>query len=290
MQLLNYLPRYLRKHKVLSTLVYLGIQKNYIPITFNKDSRAYIDLNDPEPRNVFIKGEFEPDFFKIAEIFLLRNGTFFDVGANVGFCTFGLTKKKPAAAYHLFEANPLMLNLLKKSIKMHKKQSITLENCCVSNKKGKILFQLNSGQSGQSHVSNNQGRGIEVNAITLDDYCVTNEIKFVHFAKLDIEGHELAALQGWEKMLSHNNIGAILIEIIPENQKRYNLQTSSPLSFLESKGYELFAFKTEDQKALKLPSMYKNFYQSKLKVSKIIAKKYPNDYATDILAVKPNLS
>ena len=212
MQLLNYLPRYLRKHKVLSTLVYLGIQKNYIPITFNKDSRAYIDLNDPEPRNVFIKGEFEPDFFKIAEIFLLRNGTFFDVGANVGFCTFGLTKKKPAAAYHLFEANPLMLNLLKKSIKMHKKQSITLENCCVSNKKGKILFQLNSGQSGQSHVSNNQGRGIEVNAITLDDYCVTNEIKFVHFAKLDIEGHEFRILPTFndEQM---NKFKQIVLEI-----------------------------------------------------------------------------
>jgi predicted membrane-bound spermidine synthase len=44
-------------------------------IEFNNDARAYVDLRDPEARNVFLKRSFEPDFFRIARAVLFDGGS-----------------------------------------------------------------------------------------------------------------------------------------------------------------------------------------------------------------------
>ena len=36
-------------------------------IKFNNTAKTIIDLTDPEPRNVFIKQEFDPSFFHLAK-------------------------------------------------------------------------------------------------------------------------------------------------------------------------------------------------------------------------------
>lgn len=46
----------------------------------------------------------------------------------------------------------------------------------------------------------------------IDDYCSEQKIKFIDLLKLDIEGNELNALIGAEKMLEESRIGAIQIE------------------------------------------------------------------------------
>ena len=72
---------------------------------------------------------------------------------------------------------------------------------------------------GQSHVSPIQSQGIEIPNLVLDDYCDQHQIDCRDFAKMDIEGHELPALQGWQKNLSDHRVKAVYVEIIPENQK-----------------------------------------------------------------------
>ena len=114
MQLLHWLPRFFHRHKSIDFLCKAGLQEKISEINFNNGSRAIVDLSDPEPRNVFIKREFEPDFFHVAKSFLRKDGTFFDLGANVGFCTFGLCFDRPKASYHLFEANAKLITLLEK--------------------------------------------------------------------------------------------------------------------------------------------------------------------------------
>ena len=58
---------------------------------------------------------------------------------------------------------------------------------------------MEANQSGQSHVCPTQGKGIEIPNLVLDDYCDQNQINCIDFAKIDIEGHELPALQGWQR-------------------------------------------------------------------------------------------
>ena len=285
MQLLHWLPKFLVRHKIIDFLCSVGLQERVIKINFNNGSMAMIDLSDPEPRNIFIRGEFEPHFFRIANAFIPESGIFFDLGANVGFCSFGLVPSRPKARFHLFEASPQMINLLNQSIDLHKIHSFSLTQCCLSNKEGNTSFHLSVKQSGQSHVATSCEQGTDISNLLLDQYCEDHKIKHIDFAKLDVEGQEVPTLKGWRTSLSQQNIKAIYIEIIPENQARYGYETNSPLVLLESFGYKLFICKPEDFKVFgnKLEAL--TFEGGTISVSSFSAKDYPPSFATDVLAI-----
>ena len=54
MQLARYLPNFLR-HKVIRFLVRFGFQERITKLEFNFSAKAFIDLNDPEPRNILLR-------------------------------------------------------------------------------------------------------------------------------------------------------------------------------------------------------------------------------------------
>jgi hypothetical protein len=51
-----------------------------------------------------------------------------------------------------------------------------------------------------------------VECVTLDDFADANSITSIAYAKIDIEGHELFALQGARRLLEGRRIGAIRFE------------------------------------------------------------------------------
>jgi len=256
-------------------------------INFNGNARAVVNLTDPEPRNVFLQSVFEADFFHVAKSFLRKDGTFFDLGTNVGFCTFGLVPDRPTSSYHLFEANPHLIKLLEQSIDLHPNQEFTLNHVCISDSTGKTRFQLEQNQSGQSHVSTKEGSGIEIRNLLLDEYCDNKGTDSVDFAKIDLEGHELPALQGWRNCLSEHKVKAIYIEIMPENQARYGRSANAPLAYLESLGYELYLCKEEDFGVFGNSPNEISLEQGSLPLSRFRAEEYPEDFATDALALAP---
>ncbi len=288
MHLVDHLPNFLLRHRIIEVLCKLGLQHRICRINFNENAVSYIDLMDPEPRNAFIKSSFEPDFFELAKSFLSDDdGIFFDLGANVGFCSFGLLPFKPKCNYHLFEANPKIIELLRHSIEYHSSSNISLTHACVTAENGSCKFYLCNEQSGQSHVSTVEESGISIPSITLDGYCIANNISKIDFAKIDLEGHELSALKGWETCLKNHIVKAIYIEIMEENQKRYGYKTNEPLIFLESLGYELFLCKKDDFADFGEPSKEYKFESSKLILSKFQARDFPRNFATDVLALTP---
>ena len=286
MQLLQWLPRFLHRHKCIEILCKLGLQKHIQRIEFNYGSQAIINLSDPEPRNVFIKSEFEPHFFEIAKSFLPKDGFFFDLGANVGFCSFGLIPSRSSANFHLFEASPKMIELLTQSIDLHHHFSFKLNHACISGNDGETNFHIRTDQSGQSHVATQEEEGIKVPNLLLDQYCSKNRISQVDFAKIDLEGHEVPALKGWRAFLGKQNTKALYIEIIPENQARYGYKPNEPLVFLESLGYVLFLCKPDDFGNFGEPTKLMECLDGKsIEVSKFKANEYPSDFSTDVLAL-----
>ena len=74
---------------------------------------------------------------------------------------------------------------------------------------------------------------------------------------------------------------------MPENQKRYSLKTNAPLKYLESFGYELYLCKNEDFASFaEKPKKYE-FRTRELVLSKFNASDFPEDFATDVLALVP---
>jgi FkbM family methyltransferase len=287
MNILNYTPKFLLKHKFINFICKLKLQERHTKCSFNFNSSAYIDLLDPEPRNIYIKKVFEPFFYKIALCFLPKSGIFFDIGANMGFCSFGLIKQRPEVNYHLFEANQQLVNLISRSKELpENNKSMIFNNFgCLSDKSGFSNFSIDNNQLGQSHTSSDSEIGIQTPNIVLDEYCLSNHISYVDFAKLDIEGQEFPAIKGWKKYLSKKSVHSIFMECFPRNVSRYGIDIREPLNYLEDFGYTLYLCKKQDFCNFADKPTLKKFPHGILPVAKFNAKDYPPDFSTEVLAV-----
>ena len=148
---------------------------------------------------------------------------------------------------------------------------------------------MENDQSGQSHVSTKDGKGIVVSNLKLDEYCDDISANFIDFTKNRFRRPRATALHGWRKYLSAQRVKAIYIEIMPENQARYGRSTNAPLSFLESLGYELYAMQERRFWIFGDDPSETKFRNKSLELSRFNAKEYPpQNFATDILALTPS--
>jgi len=78
----------------------------------------------------------------------------------------------------------------------------------------------------------------EVQAIALDDFCVQNSVSRIDILKMDIQGAELKALRGGDRLLRDGKIGLLALEV-----EFHRLYDGQPLfhdvaSFLNEVGYQ----------------------------------------------------
>ncbi|MBW4481629.1 MAG: FkbM family methyltransferase [Tildeniella torsiva UHER 1998/13D] len=215
-------------------------------VEFNSSAKAWADILDPNPRNCLIKRQFEPSFFDLAVSFMERGGIFFDVGANFGFCSFGVAAllKDFDIGYHLFEANPEVYKILLKSIGLHKGQRFYISNSCVSNEAGTSRIKIVTQQLGMSYIDSKGDYVIE--NLVLDDYIESHNIHKVNFMKIDIEGWEPFAIQGASESIRTGKIEALYIEISPENLNRSNISAQQFIEYLKSLNLKVFYCKPAD--------------------------------------------
>ena len=253
-------------------------------IEFNGDARAYVDLRDPEARNVFLKRSFEPDFFRIARAVLFGGGVYFDCGANFGLCTFGLlpSMSSQTVSCHLFEANPALVPYLQTSSTVFPCVRIKIVEGCLSDHKGTSRFQISEQLTGHSHV-HPEGSS-ETRNIILDGYLEENRIKKINLLKLDIEGQELIALRGLSAALKLQMIEVIYLEVATDVLDRYRLVPGDVIGFLESNGFRLFYCRDKDVPERCSPAV--RFKRSNLNQLRLLEFKLPaENLRTDLLAV-----
>ena len=99
-----------------------------------------------------------------------------------------------------------------------------------------------------------------------------------------MEGQEVPTLIGWKKSLSQQNIKALYVEVIPENQARYGYETNTSLVLLESYGYKLFLCKPEDFENFGNKVETLTFEGGSISVSCFSVKDYSPSFATDVFA------
>ncbi len=180
------LPKFFRRHKLVKALLFLSPQSRVQLVEFNGGARLYADISDSFPRSYFLGHSFEPEFFSIATPFLSKGGIFFDVGAHVGFCTFGLIHalRGQGVACHLFEANREACELMRRSAGLYPHETILINNSAVSDKPGMSRLFLKKGHLSGSYISEKGSQ--EVSNLRLDDYIQTQAIQRIDFLKMDI--------------------------------------------------------------------------------------------------------
>lgn len=131
---------------------------------------------------------------------------FFDVGQNKGDYTQALIDFYPNANIHGFEPNHHLSDKLADRFKNH--PNVYLNNFGLGTKREKLSLFITKMDNTTGHGSifkqvmtdlhNNQSNveEIEIDLNTLSNYCKEQNISYIDFLKIDVEGNELSVLQG----------------------------------------------------------------------------------------------
>jgi FkbM family methyltransferase len=197
------------------------------------------------------KVSFKEDaFVKQQEIMGKNLSVIFDVGANVGDIALRYSELFSNAAIYAFEPFPDSFQALQNNIAG--KSKITPYQKAIAAIAGEQTFFVNynadtnsllpsqkMGLSSDKQVAN-KGE-IKVAVWTIDDFCKEKGIGFIDILKLDIQGGELAALNGAANMLAENKIGLIYTEAYFRQQ-----YVDQPLFHDISKYLEQFGYFIQD--------------------------------------------
>lgn len=138
--------------------------------------------------------------------------TFLDVGANIGIYSFAVLRTTNVQQIHAVEPDPKNRNQLAATIFLNEADNdIEVHSQALSDKSGVSVLYAQRGEGGslstvQSSLESLGTDSIEILVSTLafDDLYDWKGKKIA--IKMDIEGHEAAALKGMEKLLRNNAV------------------------------------------------------------------------------------
>jgi FkbM family methyltransferase len=236
-QLFERLPRTLRRHRLMRGWMALTGEDPLQLVRIRDRCFGYADMSDGFLRLIVIDGDFEREFFAVADALLGDGGVFLDVGANFGLLSCGLAGRHSGKVqFHLFEPNRTLVAWINRSIARYPELHCKVNCAAVSDRNGFVAFLVNEGQTGASHLS--QAGGERTPSVTVDDYLDRENIRAVALMKMDIEGYELTAVHGAARSLQSRRIQAVYFEYF----EKYLIRIAPPCELIcafDTLGYEV---------------------------------------------------
>lgn len=163
---------------------------------------------------------------------------FLDLGANHGVFSLAFTFGRPEAKALAVDPSPLAFPILQNNLRLNPQCQITPVQVAAGSASGTLRMKLNWHHleviPDQTAPESDQIKIVPVR--TVDSICEENNFE-PDLIKIDIEGHELAALQGMEKTLRKNRV-EFFLEIHPELISELHYQVSDITDYLQKLGYE----------------------------------------------------
>jgi len=147
----------------------------------------------------FLAGTYEPCKTAAVVRSVKPGQTTFDVGGHVGYYAIIQAQLAgPQGHVYVFEPRPLNISYIKQHIRINNIDNITLIESAVSDKSGVSQFESRVG-TGTGHLSregNLRVKTIVIDALIEDGYPAPD------FLKIDVEGSEIAVLNGARKTIA----------------------------------------------------------------------------------------
>jgi len=194
------------------------------------------------------------DFRAISK--LMRPGfVAFDVGANVGIHSVLLSQLcKPDGRVWAFEPVPETYWRLKETLALNRCENVATVQAAICDKTGTAEMNLfESRFSEWNSLGNPSMYGTDGNRIsptlhvkvptqTLDQFCKSEGIEYIHFLKVDVEGFELTVFRGAAQILTERRVDCICFEISAEPLRGAGIESKDVFEALESYGYRAYRF------------------------------------------------
>ncbi len=198
--------------------------------------------------------ELTTDLFKEA---VKEENVVVDLGANIGYYSLLAARLVGSKGrVYAFEPEPTNYSLLLKNIELNGYHNIIPVSKAVSNAAGTVRLFLDNQDTGAHTICEpgKKGKSIEVESVTLDEFFKDREPR-IDVIKMDIEGAEMSALAGMDRILKENNNLKIFVEFYFSGIARSG---SSPQEFirrlLEDYHFSILAIGdyTKDKKYLRI--------------------------------------
>lgn len=139
---------------------------------------------------------------------------FYDIGSNTGpYSLLALTLSRTAQV-HSFDPVKEHLSTLRQSVMLNRyEERSTLHEIALSDKGGEATLHLaGSGSTLEKDFLNSDSPTRAITLATIDGYVKEKDLPDPHFIKIDVEGHEFAAIKGGLSLLERSS-PVLFIEI-----------------------------------------------------------------------------
>lgn len=224
--------------EVRMSTAYSGIEYTSGPPTFICDR----DDKRIAPIEIINFGSYERDEFFMMNRLMPVQGTFLDIGANIGFYSTHLAKIHPQLKIHSFEPLPKTFSYLKRHIEMNKCSGVRIYNFGFSDKEGEFTYYYyssGSGNASMAKLSDQEGvQEINCKVRKLDDFTRENKIK-ADFIKCDVEGAELFVFKGGTETIQRNR-PIVFTEILRKWSAKFNYNPNEIFDLFSAMDYQAF--------------------------------------------------
>lgn len=163
-----------------------------------------------------------------------------DIGANIGLHSLNLASK--GFPVHAFEPAPANFNFLKCSKVINQFDNLVLNNFGLSSKDAELCIRISSFNRGGAQLNTDKCPDAEKVVIKkLDDYfdTVLNG-RSPYMIKMDIEGYEIHALIGGEKMFKKDPPKLVFSEVTPADYLKHGQDVTQFYDFFWSYDYTIY--------------------------------------------------
>jgi FkbM family methyltransferase len=190
-----------------------------------------------------------------------------DVGANIGLYTLLLSRLTGhAGKVFAFEPEPGLFSILCENCAANAADNVTPFQCAAGEANGRAKFQRAIFNSGDNRLGANKSgaESIEVEVARLDEVVPKGTVDFI---KLDVQGHELAALSGMEQLLDSSPDVRVLFEFWPAGLRAAKASPELVFEFFHERDFLIYELDGEQPRQLDAPTAL---------VEKLGAKHYTN--------------
>ncbi len=207
-----------------------------------------VDLTEGIDLSVFLFGNFQRHVIADNYFSMSTEAIIFDIGANIGSMALNFARMAPGGKVYAFEPTYYAFEKLKRNISLNPElaKRIRAVQLFVSDRSGPVhnIEAYSSwkidGSAQKPHplhggmIRNAAG----VAAVTLDDFCIENQISRVDLIKIDTDGHELQVLTGARKTLGKYK-PFLIFEIGLYTLNAHHIGFEQYFDYLKSFEYEL---------------------------------------------------
>ena len=213
-----------------------------LTVTLDQGFKMKLDMEDAEQRKVYFFGHYHERYEAALVARVLDPAeVFWDIGANVGyFSLVAAARVREAGQVVAFEPGAAALERLTENVSLNPGKNIRIYHLAVADRDGEAVLYRAEGIADSSAslfaAAAGAAGGEACVTVALDGLRNKEKLASPDFVKLDVEGAELAALQGAAAILADSR-PLLLVEMETKTLVAAGASKAAIQAFLKDYGY-----------------------------------------------------